>query len=73
MPIEHFGSAKISPNGQAGIPVDLRRALGIDEQSRPVQVFADVENREIHLIEGVDGENLYELLRRLNRVQGKKP
>lgn len=73
MAIEHFGSAKISPNGQAGIPVDLRRALGIYEQSQPIQVFADVENREIHLIEGVDGENLYELLRRLNRVQSKKP
>jgi bifunctional DNA-binding transcriptional regulator/antitoxin component of YhaV-PrlF toxin-antitoxin module len=73
MPIEHFGSAKISPNGQAGIPIDLRRALGIKDQSRPVQVFADVEKREIHLIEGVDAENLYELLRRLNRASGKKP
>lgn len=73
MPIEHFGSARISPNGQAGIPVELRRALGIYKQSRPIQVFADVENREIHLIEGVDGENLYELLRRLNRVQARSP
>lgn len=66
MAIQHFGTTKISPNGQAGIPVDLRRALGINEQSRALQVFADVEKREIRLIEGVDAEGLYELLGRLN-------
>lgn len=73
MSIEHFGSAKISPNGQAGIPVGLRRALGIDNESRPVQVFADLERREIHLIADVDAEKLYELMRRLNRVSERGP
>ncbi|MDX6635562.1 MAG: hypothetical protein QOF06_1765 [Solirubrobacterales bacterium] len=73
MAIEHFGSAKISPNGQAGIPVKLRRALGIDEKSQPVQVFADVANREIHLIEGLDAESLYRLLQRINRGAERLP
>jgi bifunctional DNA-binding transcriptional regulator/antitoxin component of YhaV-PrlF toxin-antitoxin module len=71
MPLEHFGSAKISPNGQAGIPVELRRAFGIDKQSRPIQIFADLETREIRLIEDVDAEKLYELMRRLNRARQK--
>lgn len=72
MPIEHYGSAKISPNGQAGLPIELRRALGIVKQSRSVQVFADIEAREIRLIEDVDAEKLYELLRRLNRASSKR-
>lgn len=72
MAIEHFGTTKISPNGQAGIPVGLRRALGINNQSRALQVFADVEKREIRLIEGMDAENLYELLRRLNASSAAK-
>ena len=73
MPIEHFGSAKISPNGQAGIPVELRRALGINKKSQSVQVFADVEKREIHLVEGPDAENLYQLLRRIKRASTSTP
>ncbi|MGC1165713.1 MAG: hypothetical protein WA862_06355 [Solirubrobacterales bacterium] len=73
MPIQYFGNAKISPNGQAGLPIGLRRALGIVEQSRPIQVFADIEAREISLIEDVDPKRLYELLRHLNRSPGETP
>jgi bifunctional DNA-binding transcriptional regulator/antitoxin component of YhaV-PrlF toxin-antitoxin module len=71
MPLKHFGSTKISPNGQAGIPVELRRAFGINKRSQPIQIFANVETREIRLIEDVDGEKLYEVLQRLNRNREK--
>lgn len=67
MTLESFGQVKISSAGQASLPVELRRALQIENKTRSLQVFADVDAREIRLIEGVDAESLYELLRQLNR------
>lgn len=73
MPLKHYGNATISRQGQAGIPVDLRRALGIEDQSCSVQVFADLEKREIRLIEDDDPERLYELMQRANQASGPRP
>jgi hypothetical protein len=68
MALESYGIVRMSANGQATLPVDLRKSFGIERQTLQLLAFADLESREIRLIEIQDADDLYETLAASNRA-----
>jgi bifunctional DNA-binding transcriptional regulator/antitoxin component of YhaV-PrlF toxin-antitoxin module len=58
--LKRFGVASLAPNGQISIPVDLRRAWGIEETGVSMEVYGESVERKIVLVEVIDDATIDE-------------